>query len=424
MKYKLICGIAGHIEPETYVFDNQTNEIWGPDGRLIDFSTDARFSGIPAPKRISIAPVMSEDNPIIGKNRQLQTLKIQLGMKCNYHCSYCLQAAFRDQGQQARPEDAEAFIERLSVAGIEMKPGGRIELWGGEPLVYIKVLRRLVPLLREKFGAAPEISMVTNGSLLTRELVDFFFEHQVQIIISHDGPGFVLRNDLDPLMDAEKKVVWLYAYEKYRNTDLPLMFNIVLTEKNCDLFALRDFFRENFAQDVLINFEGVVGNLGVNDQNIFSEEARRTLGASVWKALVQEPGEWNTLEGSASDLMRRLVYRIPAGSMACRCNMVHKDSIVTDLTGTIGGCQNRPVDVFNIGRLESLDAVKNDLMTHWQHRPCRDCLVLSACKAGCPMLTDAELHASCRNEFILHSAVFEAVWFRMTGRILLRAEMF
>lgn len=37
------------------------------------------------------------------------------------------------------------------------------------------------------------------------------------------------------------------------------------------------------------------------------------------------------------------------------------------------------------------------------------------------MLTDEELHASCRNEFALHSAVFGAVWFRLTGRILIQA---
>lgn len=91
--------------------------------------------------------------------------------------------------------------------------------------------------------------------------------------------------------------------------------------------------------------------------------------------------------------------------------------------GWAGGGQNRPVDIFNIGRLESLDTVKNDLMTHWQHCPCRDCLVLSACKAGGAMLTDEELHASCRNEFALHSAVFGTVWFRLTGRALLRTEM-
>ena len=426
MKYRMFCKRPKEewtVPLEVYEFDNHTNEIWGPDGQLMDFTADEGFSGIPKPKRVGIAPVMSPENPIIGKSRQLRTLKIQLGMKCNYHCSYCLQAAFRDRGQLARLEEVEAFIRRLTAAGIEMKKNGRIELWGGEPLVYVKVLRRLIPLLREKFGSGPGMSLVTNGSLLTQELVDFFFEHQVQIIISHDGTGFALRNDSDPLMDPKRKAVWLYAHEKYKDTEIPMMFNTVLSEKNCDLFALRDFFRTHFAPDVRLNFEGVLGNLGVNDGNTFSDEAVRTLDASVWKALIQEPGEWDTLEGSAFDLMQQLVHRIPAGRSACRCNMANPDSLVTDLKGMIGGCQNRPVDLFNIGRLESLNTVKNDLMTHWKFRSCRDCLVLSACRAGCPMLTDAELHASCRNEFALHSAVFGAVWFRLTGRILLRTEM-
>ena len=426
MKYKIYCKRPKEdwaIPPEVYGFDNQTNEIWGPDGQLMDFAADERFSGIPAPKRTTIAPVMSPEQPVIGKRRVLRSLKIQLGMKCNYHCSYCLQASFRDLGQSAKPEDAERFIERLTAAGIEVKPKGRIELWGGEPLVYVKVLRRLIPLLREKFEPGVTISMVTNGSLLTRELVDFFFEHRVQIIISHDGTGFSLRNDRDPLMNPDIKAVWLYAYEKYRETEWPVMFNIVLSNKNCDLFALRDFFRKNFVSEAILNFEGVLGNLGVNDDNTFTDDATRQLDASVWKALIQEPGEWGSLEGAAFELMRMLVHRIPAGTAPCRCNMANEDSLVTDLKGTIGACQNRPVDLFSIGRLESLETVKNDLMTHWQFRPCRDCLVLSVCKAGCPLLTDGELHASCRNEFALHSAVFGAVWFRLTGRILLRAEV-
>ena len=80
MKYKIYCKRPKEdwaIAPEVYAYDNQTNEIWAPDGKLIDFAGDERFSGIPKPKRIVIAPVMSPES-VRGRDQRLHFGRIKV----------------------------------------------------------------------------------------------------------------------------------------------------------------------------------------------------------------------------------------------------------------------------------------------------------------------------------------------------------
>ncbi len=56
--------------------------------------------------------------------------------------------------------------------------------------------------LREAFPES-KFSLITNGSLLSREKLDFIAEHDIEITISHDGPGQHLRGP-DPFDDPAK----------------------------------------------------------------------------------------------------------------------------------------------------------------------------------------------------------------------------
>jgi hypothetical protein len=131
------------------------------------------------------------------KSREVSTLKIQLGLRCNYSCSYCNQASAVADATVTRSADAQAFLERLGdwLRGAPR----RIEFWGGEPLLYFAKLKPLVPALRQRFPAAM-FSVVTNGSLLDGEILDFIETWDLHVAVSHDGPGQHLRGP-DPFED-------------------------------------------------------------------------------------------------------------------------------------------------------------------------------------------------------------------------------
>ena len=45
MKYRIVCAKPGKLEEQaSYLYDNQTNEIWDAEGGLVDFRKDERLS--------------------------------------------------------------------------------------------------------------------------------------------------------------------------------------------------------------------------------------------------------------------------------------------------------------------------------------------------------------------------------------------
>lgn len=424
MFFNVTCLDPKTKETSNYVFDNQTSEIFDQDGELIDFSTQERFSDYARPRAPSFS-IFGADNPITEKGRLIRKLRIQLGMACNYNCKYCLQAAFRSSLDKVPgPQTIDGFFEKFHASGIKLAPNACIELWGGEPLVYWKTLRVLIPRLREEFGEAVELSMITNGSLLTKDMVDFFNLHRVQISISHDGPGFSLRDDEDPLFDPEVKEVWLYLLETSTKLGIPMSFVCVLSPKNSNLEEIRAFFDMHFSKDVVVCFEGVVSYSGAQmDGCSFDKESARSLDSSIFKAIVTQAGLWPTLDDMAKNLMQRLVHRIPASEILGRCDEMRKNTLTVTLDGKIGSCHNRPVSIWQIGSLDNYSKILNPNLTHWSLRPvCKNCFLISSCKGGCPHLSNEELEQCCSNEFVYHVAIFGAVWFLLTGKVLMRVE--
>ena len=234
--------------------------------------------GLPLPVEPGIfAPVprVAKDKPI-GKSRVPRVLKIQLGLSCNYACSYCSQAFQIADATVSKLADVEHFLTQLD-SWITDAPE-KIELWGGEPFLYWAKIKRLIPALAERFPAA-RFSIVTNGSLLSREKIDFIAKYDIEITISHDGPGQHLRGP-DPFDDPDKshRIQTLLA-ERPEKTG----FNAVLTRQHHDLRALKAWFAEKVGPDIFVGLEGVV--------NVY--DAATAIGTGRF-----EPAELNSLTRS------------------------------------------------------------------------------------------------------------------------------
>ena len=148
---------------------------------------------------------VAKDKPL-GKSRAPRVLKIQLGLSCNYACSYCSQAFQIADATVSKLADVEHFLTQLD--GWITDAPEKIELWGGEPFLYWAKIKWLIPALAERFPAA-RFSIITNGSLLDREKLDFIAQYDIAIGISHDGPGQHLRGP-DPFDDPGKSH-WIEA---------------------------------------------------------------------------------------------------------------------------------------------------------------------------------------------------------------------
>jgi sulfatase maturation enzyme AslB (radical SAM superfamily) len=84
------------------LYDNQTSSLTWEDGRPI---------APVQPRQFGDAAVVSVDQP--GLKGVIKTLKVSLGLSCNYECNYCSQR-FVPHTESSNPSDIEPFVAKRS----------------------------------------------------------------------------------------------------------------------------------------------------------------------------------------------------------------------------------------------------------------------------------------------------------------------
>jgi uncharacterized protein len=162
-----IHGEKNANDKRIFYYDNMTNVLSTEEGYI--FQAQEQFQ---KPIREPYKP-FDKNNPL-KKSKLITHLKIQLGLSCNYSCDYCSQK-FVERMPETSKKDIDAFLEKLNALEFDEQKGLRIEYWGGEPLVYWKTLKPLAEAINDKFSNwvnKPQLSIITNGSILTDEIID------------------------------------------------------------------------------------------------------------------------------------------------------------------------------------------------------------------------------------------------------------
>ena len=336
------------------------------------------------------APRVSKSTPV-GKSRAPKVLKIQLWLSCNYSCSYCSQAHQIGDATLSKLTDVEAFLANLDC-WLECEPE-RIELWGGEPFVYWAKLKRLIPALAERFPAA-RFLIITNGSLLDREKLDLIAKYDIDIGLSHDGPGQGQRGP-DPLENPERRH-WIETLLAERKGHVSL--NTVLTAQNHDLEALLG-----------------AGRLEESDLH--------SLRRSLFESLANDPESFG-LDKRLRDFLTSLRTRRPIEALGQKCGMDREDTIAVDLRGNVMTCQNTGAKgEHKIGHVDDFDAIALNTATHFAFRDeCMSCPVVQLCKGSCMFLEGDFFKQSCANEFAFNMGIMMAAVWHLTGMVVVEVE--
>ena len=104
----------------------------------------------------------------------LLSIELELTLSCNFRCPYCY--THGEQPDEAPLSDAEIFdvIEQARALGAK-----RIILLGGEPMLHPSLHAICAHI--DELGMATEI--FTNGSKLTQDNADFFFDHRIAVVL-------------------------------------------------------------------------------------------------------------------------------------------------------------------------------------------------------------------------------------------------
>ncbi|MFZ5774788.1 MAG: geopeptide radical SAM maturase [Thermodesulfobacteriota bacterium] len=134
-------------------------------------------------------------------NRANPNLRVAviLGMACNFACPYCYEGSLKESGAAMSDVTAARLVEfllaRFAGAGGQSPKKNRLilDFYGGEPLLYLARIKSLARSLKpaiEAQGGRFEFTLVTNGSLLSREIVTELRElGLVSFKVTIDGPA-------------------------------------------------------------------------------------------------------------------------------------------------------------------------------------------------------------------------------------------
>lgn len=116
-------------------------------------------------------------------------LTILPNQRCNFKCTYCYSAGGRSTAELKASQIVSLAAWTLKQCAQKKRPCRILYLGGGEPLLSWETLRGSILQIKECNGehrVPLEISVSTNGSLLTADKIGFLRDHGVQVQVSFE----------------------------------------------------------------------------------------------------------------------------------------------------------------------------------------------------------------------------------------------
>lgn len=356
------------------------------------------------------------------KTKNVKNLRIVLGTKCNYKCSYCSQAFVEGEESGSKLSDVDVFLARLDE-WVYSEPH-RIELWGGEPLVYIKHLKKIIPELRKKYPNST-ITTITNGSLLSDEIVDFFIENNVIFSISHDSYGQSIRGE-DILKSGKIVRIVKRANDLINNNSeiKTFGFNAVYSKSAYDPIKMKEYFTSVIGEDIPLSADPVlsVGRANedsavlLNDSEL-NEFSRNIATASVLNVDISSYTIFNYIKW----FLASIENGENINAIRQKCNVGYDDSLIVDLLGNVYTCQNYVKKNDIKGSVYDFDNINiNNLFDIDERKSCKTCPFVHMCRGGCPVTNGNSFAKTCRVKFAYFSGIFVGAIFKATHMIPLK----
>lgn len=212
--------------------------------------------------------------PITMKNSiKLGRICIPLGIRCNLLCRYC----YRDICRKDIPNKvSNKFLSYLKSLDTDSYA---VIFSGGEPLLYMDTIKKITSILPKHIHK----KVMTNGLLLTKELVDYFNDNNFEVHISHDGEHTKELRGQDVL---EKK---LHLIREIRY----LRIVSVISNHNTDVMKVYKYIQNKLNRPFYFEASPIIPT-GYNDDliNGFDYDTFERTLAEVLSIRNESPFEW------------------------------------------------------------------------------------------------------------------------------------
>lgn len=344
---------------------------------------------------------MVEGMEDLNRNSKTFNAVVVLNLDCNLACRYCFEGSRKGKHYMSA-ETGDRLVDFVSEKYIGEGKDIRIDFYGGEPLLSLELIKDISGRLNRVSGYAGvkySFTLVTNGTLLTRRVVDELLPLGLKgAKITLDGPKE--NHDIyRPFISGEGS------------------FDVILRNMRevCDVIKVQtggNFTRDNYRQfprllDLfmtegltpgrldLVTFAPVTTVLGECTVAEFSEGC-----SSLDEPWLVEAGVF-----LREEIMRR-GYRTPKTG-PCLCVIESRDFVAVNYDGKLYKCpgfigyERMAVGDINTGIADYTASHNLDV---WKTDDCLDCAYLPLCFGGCrflKLLNDGAIDGvQCRKNFL------------------------
>lgn len=109
--------------------------------------------------------------------------------RCNFNCTYCYSAGGRSAAELKAAQVVSLAAWALKQCAQKKKPCRIVYLGGGEPLLSWETVRESILQIEacnSEYHVPLELSVSTNGSLLTADKIEFLRDHNVHVQVSFE----------------------------------------------------------------------------------------------------------------------------------------------------------------------------------------------------------------------------------------------
>lgn len=393
------------------VLQNNIEKIWHFDnitGALYDENNNQLNAPATSPSNHKlITRDYYEQSPI-----DVQNLVIFVGSKCNYNCKYCPEIKFRNQSHDANPNDVERF-KKLVSKNLDMSKIRLLAFSGGEPLVYWKTIRELITFFNENCPNLVNFRFITNGALLTGEIVQECIEKGIRVVVSDDGGDNRYRKQ----RTEQQRIDSYTKYNRYADrlqNDFVIRYQ--LGRHHLDAIKMYQYFKRNIPNIKCIADQGVIeAVMPDNDAsetmiqiNTLTNDQLKLLSDSRYQLLLQRKPELQNTTRRLNAFIKQLktgtYYAQPY-----RCHMMYMQEMYLDLAGNILKCMWIPTKDNVAGHLSNIKDAKFYGYKSWTSRDnCWKCPLVAMCESVCPLATNATVNSSCKLMYADMLAYFKA----------------
>jgi radical SAM protein with 4Fe4S-binding SPASM domain len=321
------------------------------------------------------------DTKGIPLSKQMETINFLITEKCNLDCVYCqVQGNYRvNHGYEM---DSNAIDKIFSaIEKLDNFDELTINITGGEPLINVDGLRRIISETREKSKNA-RITLFTNAILASDEVCELIKENGLFVIVSFDGVE-AIHNKTRIYKDGSgsyKDV--LRGYARLHAYGIPLGVSMVATKDNINFLNSNEFIE--FIHDLSptsigIEYEHFTDPRSKDD--LLDIDSYTSMLISVFRKI------------SSMGIYLENVNRILQGIMNERsrgkeCSALGK-GITVSAKGFIGPCKSLLVSEMNIDKLKDVSSMYVEQFPDWHARStftlrdCEKCDYRWLCGGGC-----------------------------------------